>query len=330
MVILRSMNPYKRERPMKKRKLGNSGIEIYPLAFGGNVFGWTVDEPMSFRLLDAFVEAGFSLVDTADVYSRWVPGHNGGESETIIGKWMKLRGNREKVVIATKVGKEMGPDRKGLSKSYIMRAVEDSLKRLQTDYIDLYQSHADDSETPLEETFEAYAQLIMGGKVRAIGASNFTAKRLSQALQLSKNKDYPAYQSLQPLFNLYDRADYEKELEPLCREKGLGVICYFSLASGFLTGKYRSEVDIANSSRRDMVKKYLNERGFRILRGLDRVAKQYNATPARIALAWLINRPGITAPIASATNLDQLRELIEAAKLKLNASSIELLNQASA
>ena len=315
---------------MKKRKLGNSGIEIYPLAFGGNVFGWTVDEPMSFRLLDAFVEAGFSLVDTADVYSRWVPGHNGGESETIIGKWMKLRGNREKVVIATKVGKEMGPDRKGLSKSYIMRAVEDSLKRLQTDYIDLYQSHADDPETPLEETFEAYAQLIMGGKVRAIGASNFTAKRLSQALQLSKNKDYPAYQSLQPLFNLYDRADYEKELEPLCREKGLGVISYFSLASGFLTGKYRSEADIANSSRRDMVKKYLNERGLRILRALDRVAQQYEVTLATVALAWLINRPGITAPIASATNLDQLSELIEATKFKLNPASIALLNQGSA
>ena len=315
---------------MKRRKLGNSGIEIYPLAFGGNVFGWTVGKTMSFSLLDAFVEAGFSLIDTADVYSRWVTGHNGGESEIIIGKWMKRRGNREKVVIATKVGKEMGPDRKGLSKSYIMRAVEDSLKRLHTDYIDLYQSHADDPETPLEETFEAYAQLIKGGKVRAIGASNYTADRLAQALQVSENKGYPAYQSLQPLFNLYDRADYEKDLEPLCREKGLGVICYFSLASGFLTGKYRSEVDIANSSRRDMVKKYLNERGFRILRGLDRVAKQYNATPARIALAWLINRPGITAPIASATNLDQLRELIEAAKLKLNASSIELLNQASA
>ena len=315
---------------MKKRKLGNSGIKLYPLAFGGNVFGWTVTESMSFTLLDAFVEAGFSLIDTADVYSRWVPGHNGGESETIIGKWLKRSGKREKVVIATKVGNEMGPNRKGLSKSYIMRAVEDSLQRLQTDYIDLYQSHADDPETPLEETLEAYAQLIREGKVRIIGASNYTAERLAQALQVSENQGYPAYQSLQPLYNLYDRADYERELEPLCREKGLGVISYFSLASGFLTGKYRSEADVAKSARRDMVKKYLNERGLRILETLDRVAQQYDVTPATVALAWLINRPGITAPIASATNLDQLSELIEATKLKLNPSSIDLLNQASA
>jgi aryl-alcohol dehydrogenase-like predicted oxidoreductase len=315
---------------MEKRKLGHSGIEIYPLAFGGNVFGWTVDESMSFTLLDAFVDAGFSLVDTADVYSRWAPGHNGGESETIIGKWLKRSGKRGKIVIATKVGKEMGPDRKGLSKSYIMRAVEDSLKRLQTDYIDLYQSHADDPETPLEETFEAYAQLIRQGKVRAIGASNFSAQRLSQALQVSKNKGYPAYQSLQPLFNLYDRADYEKELEPLCRENGLGVICYFSLASGFLTGKYRRETDLAKSARHGMVKKYLNERGLRILEALDRVAQLHNVTPATVALAWVINRPGITAPIASATNQDQLTELIAATKLMLNPSSLELLNQASA
>lgn len=315
---------------MKKRTLGNSGIKLYPLAFGGNVFGWTVTESMSFTLLDAFVEAGFSLIDTADVYSRWVPGHKGGESETIIGKWLKRSGKREKVVIATKVGKEMGPDRKGLSKSYIMRAVEDSLQRLQTDYIDLYQSHADDPEIPLEETLEAYAQLIREGKVRIIGASNYTAERIAQALQVSETQGYPAYQSLQPLFNLYDRADYERELEPLCREKGLGVISYFSLASGFLTGKYRSEGDMAKSARGDMVKKYLNERGLRILEALDKVAKQYDVTPATVALAWLINRPGITAPIVSATNLDQLSELIEATKFNLIPSSIDLLNQASA
>jgi aryl-alcohol dehydrogenase-like predicted oxidoreductase len=315
---------------MKKRELGNSGIKVYPLAFGGNVFGWTVTESMSFTLLDAFVEAGFSLIDTADVYSRWVPGHSGGESETIIGKWLKRSGKRKRVVIATKVGKEMGPDKKGLSKSYIMRAVEDSLQRLQTDYIDLYQSHADDPETPLEETLEAYAQLINEGKVRAIGASNYTADRLAQALQVSESQGYPAYQSLQPLYNLYDRADYERALEPLCRKKGLGVICYFPLASGFLTGKYRSEGDMAKSARRDMVKKYLNERGLRILEALSRVAKQYDVTTATVALAWLINRPGITAPIASATNLDQLSELIEATKFKLNPASIDLLNQASA
>ena len=315
---------------MKKRTLGNSGIKLYPLAFGGNVFGWTVTESMSFTLLDAFVEAGFSLIDTADVYSRWVPGHKGGESETIIGKWLKRSGKRKKVVIATKVGKEMGPNRKGLSKSSIMRAVEDSLQRLQTDYIDLYQSHADDPAIPLEETLEAYAQLIREGKVRTIGASNYTAERLAQALQVSDAQGYPAYQSLQPLFNLYDRTDYERELEPLCREKGLGVISYFSLASGFLTGKYRSEGDVAKSARRDMVKKYLNERGLRILGALDRVAQQYDVTLATVALAWLINRPGITAPIVSATNLDQLSELIEATKFNLIPSSIDLLNQASA
>jgi aryl-alcohol dehydrogenase-like predicted oxidoreductase len=315
---------------MKKRTLGNSGIKVYPLAFGGNVFGWTVTESMSFTLLDAFVEAGFSLIDTADVYSRWVPGHNGGESETIIGKWLKRSGKRKKVVIATKVGKEMGPNRKGLSKSSIMRAVEDSLQRLQTDYIDLYQSHVDDPEIPLEETLEAYAQLIREGKVRTIGASNYTAERLAQALQVSEAQGYPAYQSLQPLFNLYDRTDYERELEPLCRKKGLGVISYFSLASGFLTGKYRSEGDVAKSARRDMVKKYLNERGLRILGALDQVAQQYDVTLATVALAWLINRPGITAPIVSATNLDQLSELIEATKFNLIPSSIDLLDQASA
>jgi len=314
---------------MKKRKLGNSGIKVFPLAFGGNVFGWTVDETMSFTLLDAFVAAGFNLIDTADVYSRWVPGHKGGESETIIGKWLKRSGNRARVVIATKVGKEMGPGKKGLSKAYILRAVEDSLQRLQTDYIDLYQSHEDDPQNPLEETYDAYAQLIRDGKVRAIGASNYSAARLAQALQVSEQHGYPGYQSLQPLFNLYDRSDYEGELEPLCREKGLGVICYFSLASGFLTGKYRSEVDVAKSARRDMVKKYVNARGFRILEALDRVAQMHNATPARVALAWLIDRPGITAPIASATNLEQLNELIEAPNLKLSPSAIKILNLAS-
>lgn len=315
---------------MEKRKLGNSGLEVLPLAFGGNIFGWTVDEPTSFKLLDAFLAAGFNLIDTADSYSKWVPGNRGGESETIIGKWLKRSGKRKKVVIATKVGSEMGPNKKGLSKSYILCAVEDSLQRLQTDYIDLYQSHFDDPDTPLEETLEAYAQLIKQGKVRAIGASNYSAERLSQALQVSKKHGYPAYQSLQPLYNLYDRADYETKLEPLCLEKGLGVITYFSLASGFLTGKYHSEKDVAKSARSEFVKKYLNERGFRILKALDQVAKQLNATPARVSLAWLIARPSITAPIASATSLEQLNDLIEATKLKLDHSSRELLNQASA
>jgi aryl-alcohol dehydrogenase-like predicted oxidoreductase len=314
---------------MKKRKLGDSGLEVSPLAFGGNVFGWTADETMSFRLLDAFVAEGFNLIDTADVYARWVKGLEGGESETIIGKWLKRSGKRQSVIIATKVGKEMGPDKKGLSRSYIFQAVEESLRRLQTDYIDLYQSHEDDKQTPLEETLDAFDRLVQDGKVRAIGASNFSAKRLAEALQVSEQYGYPRYQSLQPLFNLYDRADYEKDLEPLCREKGLAVISYFSLASGFLTGKYRSEADLADRARADIVKKYLNERGYRILEALDRVAQQHNVTTAQAALAWLIAQPTITAPIASATNLEQLNQLIHATSLELDASSMALLNQAS-
>ena len=315
---------------MKKRKLGHSDIEVSPLAFGGNVFGWTTDESMSFKLLDAFVEAGFNLIDTADVYSHWAPGNKGGESETIIGKWLQRGGRRDGVVIATKVGNEMGPGRKGLSKPYILRAVEDSLRRLQTDTIDLYQSHGDDPETPLEETLEAYDQLIREGKVRVIGASNYDAKRIDQALQISGQKGFPRYECLQPLYNLYDRADFERELEPLCREQGLGVITYFSLASGFLTGKYRSAEDLADRARADMVKKYLDERGLRILAALDKVARQHGLTPVKIALAWLIAQPSITAPIASATSLEQLQELIEATDVELDGSSVDLLNEASA
>jgi aryl-alcohol dehydrogenase-like predicted oxidoreductase len=315
---------------MKKRKLGNSGLEVAPLALGGNVFGWTADETTSFGLLDAFVAAGGNLIDTADVYSAWVPGNKGGESEAILGKWLKASGNRGKVLIATKVGKEMGPDRKGLSKSYILRAAEDSLRRLQTEYIDLYQSHEDDPGTPLEETLEAYAQLIRQGKVRAIGASNYSADRLREALDVSSRSGYPSYQCLQPLYNLYDRAEYEAELEPLCREKGVGVIPYFSLGSGFLTGKYRSEKDLASRSRGEFVKKYLNDRGFRILDALDQVAARYHSVPAVVSLAWLIARPGVTAPIASATSLDQMTDLIEATTLELDPSSFELLDRASA
>jgi aryl-alcohol dehydrogenase-like predicted oxidoreductase len=316
---------------MKKRKLGNSGLEIAPLAFGGNVFGWTADEPTSFKLLDAFVGSGFNFIDTADVYSRWIPGNPGGESETILGKWLKRSGNRQKVLIATKVGSEMGPGKKGLTKTYILSAVEDSLKRLQTDRIDLYQSHVDDPDTPMEETLEAYAQLIRQGKVRAIGASNFTAERLAQALTVSKQHGWPRYECLQPRYNLYDRADYETQLEPLCVENGLGVIPYFSLAMGFLTGKYRSETDQSKSARgQRVVKTFLNERGLSILSALDQVAKQHDSAPAAVALAWLMARPSITAPIASATNLDQLNDMLAAAKLELDHSSIEHLNQASA
>jgi aryl-alcohol dehydrogenase-like predicted oxidoreductase len=315
---------------MNKRKLGNSGLEISPLVFGGNVFGWTVDEPSSLKLLDAFVAAGFNAIDTADVYSKWVPGHTGGESETIIGKWLKRSRNRDKVIIATKVGMEMGPGKKGLSKAYVLRAAEDSLQRLQTDYIDLYQSHTDDAETPIEETLGAYAQLIAQGKVRAIGASNYKADRFAAALEISKKTGLPRYESLQPLYNLYDRAEYEAELEPLCLKERIGVINYFPLASGFLTGKYRSERDVENRPRARMLKKYLNERGFKILQALDQVAKKYNATPARVSLAWLLARPSITAPIVSATSIEQLNDLIATLDLKLDRSSIELLNAASA
>jgi aryl-alcohol dehydrogenase-like predicted oxidoreductase len=315
---------------MLKRKLGNSVLEVAPLAFGGNVFGWTIDEQNSFKLLDAFTDSGFNLIDTADVYSRWAEGNRGGESETIIGNWLKRTGRREQVIIATKVGMEMGEGRKGLSKAHILRSVDESLKRLQTDYIDLYQSHQDDEETPLEETLETYAQLIEQGKVRAIGASNYSAERLAQALKLSEEQSLPRYESLQPLYNLYSREEYEKELEPLCLEKNVGVINYYSLASGFLTGKYRSESDLQKSPRGAGVKKYLNERGFRILKALDEVAARYNSTPARVAIAWLIARPGITAPIASATSLEQFNDLVEATKLELDDAAIEQLNSASA
>jgi aryl-alcohol dehydrogenase-like predicted oxidoreductase len=315
---------------MIKRMLGKTGMEIAPLVFGGNIFGWTADQAASFMVLDAFAAAGFNSVDTADVYSRWVPGHTGGESETILGEWMKQRGNRSKIIVATKVGMDMGDGKKGLSKSHILRSAEDSLTRLQTDYIDLYQSHNDDPDTPLEETLGAYAQLIKQGKVRAIGASNHKAERLAAALEVSKKNGLPAYQTLQPNYSLIERADYENSLEPLCLKEGLGVINYFPLAGGFLSGKYRSESDAAGKARARNVTKYLNERGFKILAALDQVAKKYNSTPAGISLAWLLARPSITAPIVSATNLDQLKDLISSVELTLDAASIEFLNQASA
>lgn len=315
---------------MKMRKLGKSGLEVSPVAFGGNVFGWTVDESKSFGLLDAFVAAGFNFIDTADVYSKWAPGNQGGESETIIGNWLKRTGKRPQVVIATKVGMEMGPEMKGLSKAYILREVEESLKRLQTDYIDLYQSHRDDPETPLAETLEAYAQLVKEGKARAIGASNYGAERLGEALAASAQHGFPSYVSLQPHYNLYHRSEFEGKLEDICVANGIGVIPYFSLASGFLTGKYRSEADLASGKRGQFVKKYLDERGFRILRALDEVAEALHSTPAKVSLAWLLARPSITAPIASATSTEQLTGLIEAVELKLDEASIDKLNRASA
>jgi aryl-alcohol dehydrogenase-like predicted oxidoreductase len=314
---------------MEKRELGKTGIGVSPLMFGGNVFGWTVDEAASFKLLDAFTDAGLNFIDTADVYSRWVPGNNGGDSEMIIGKWFKQSGKRDKVVLATKVGKDMGDGKKGLAAAYIKQAVEDSLKRLQTDYIDLYQSHDDDPNTPFIETMEAYSQLIKEGKVRVIGASNYKAGRLAEALQVSASNNLAAYQTLQPEYNLYQRQDYETNLEPLCLERGLGVVPFYSLASGFLTGKYRSEADFSKSKRGGGIAKYLNERGFKILAALDQVADQYHTTQASVALAWLMARPGITAPIASATNIDQLNELISATELNLSAEAIGVLNEAS-
>ncbi len=315
---------------MRRRKLGNSGLEVSVLALGGNVFGWTADEAASFRVLDAFTAAGGNLIDTADMYSTWVPGNRGGESEAILGRWMKARRNREEIVLATKVGKEMGPGRVGLSRANILRAAEDSLQRLQTDRIDLYQAHEDDPGTPLEETMDAFAELVRQGKVRAVGASNYAAERLSGALRIGEERGGLRYQSLQPCYNLFDRSDYEASLESLCREKGVGVIPYYSLASGFLTGKYRSEGDLSKGARGEAVRKYMNERGFRILDALDEVARRHGSSPACVALAWLIARPGITAPIASATTPEQLAELVLGTKLELDASSIERLDLASA
>jgi aryl-alcohol dehydrogenase-like predicted oxidoreductase len=316
-------------KDMNKRKLGDSNIEVGPLALGGNVFGWTADETTSFKILDAFVGGGLNLIDTADVYSRWVPGHKGGESETIIGNWLKRSGARQKVVIATKVGMEMDSGEKGLSKSYLLREAEASLRRLQTDYIDLYQSHVDDPNTPMEQTLEAYAHLKNQGKIRIIGASNFSAPRLVHSLELSRRYGFPRYQTLQPEYNLMQRSDYEMNLEPVCIQNRIGVITYFSLASGFLTGKYRSEKDLSLSPRGHAAQKYLNDRGFRVLAALDEVAKEYESTPSRVSLAWLIARPSVTAPIASATSLDQLNDLVEATRLKLKPSAIERLNHAS-
>jgi len=315
---------------MKLRQIGNTGIQVAPLALGGNVFGWTADEETSFKVLDAFVDAGFNLVDTANTYSKWLPGHKGGESETVIGKWFKKSGKRDKVIIATKVGMEMGDGKKGLAKSYILEEVEASLKRLQTDHIDLYQSHQDDANTPLEETLEAYAQLIKQGKVRAIGASNYKADRLSEALKISMQKGIPRYECLQPQYNLYEREDYEKNLEPLVREKNIAVIPYFSLAAGFLTGKYRTEADFGNSPRGGGMKKYFNDRGFRILAALDEVAKEQETSLAAVAIAWLIAKPSITAPIASATSLRQMSHLFLGAELELSQASMAKLDQASA
>jgi aryl-alcohol dehydrogenase-like predicted oxidoreductase len=314
---------------MDMRRLGRSDLMVSPLCFGGNVFGWTADEATSFRLLDGFMAAGCNFIDTADVYSRWVPGHEGGESEVIIGNWMKARGNRSKVVLATKLGSDMGQGKVDLSPAYMERAVEASLKRLRTDHIDLYQSHRDDPATPIEATLGAYKKLVDAGKVRVIGASNFTPARLVESLRCSAEHGLPRYESLQPEYNLMERAGFEAELEGVCQEHGLGVITYFSLASGFLTGKYRSEADLTGA-RGQSAGKHMNERGRKVLAALDEVAKTKGATPARVALAWLIHRPSVTAPIASATSLKQLEDLVAAPTLDLEAASIARLDAASA
>jgi aryl-alcohol dehydrogenase-like predicted oxidoreductase len=313
---------------VKKQPLGRSGIEVAPLAFGGNVFGWTADERTSFELLDRFAGAGFSLIDTADAYSKWIPGHVGGESETIIGNWLARRGRRDDIVVATKVGMEMAPGEKGLTRAYIMKSVDRSLQRLKTDYIDLYQAHIDDPGTPLEETLGAFGELIAAGKVRAIGASNYEPDRLAAALTVSQQHGLPRFETMQPWYNLYDRVQFEGALADLCRREQLGVISYFGLASGFLTGKYRSEKDLEGSARAYRVKTMLNERGLRILAALDAVAADYRAKPSQVALAWLRAR-GVAAPIASATSIAQLDELIGSAELNLDAAAVAKLTAAS-
>ncbi|MBL8713378.1 MAG: aldo/keto reductase [Alphaproteobacteria bacterium] len=316
---------------MQKRPLGHSGLSVAPLCFGGNVFGWTANEKTSFDILDAFTGAGFDFVDTADVYTRWIEGNKGGESETIIGNWFARSGKRKDVVLATKCGMDMGADGKGLSKAHILKSVEGSLKRLKTDYIDLYQSHADDETVPQEETLAAYDTLIKSGKVRAIGASNFTAARLESAVAVAKQNGLPVYASLQPEYNLYDREKFEADLAGVCQKHGIGVIGYYSLARGFLSGKYRSEADLGKSPRGASVQKnYFNDRGWRILKALDEVAAETGANPTQVSIAWLIAQPLVTAPIASATSLAQLEDLMKAAQLNLDDKSLAKLNAASA
>ncbi|MDE8347026.1 MAG: aldo/keto reductase [Acidocella sp.] len=310
---------------MRTKQLGRSGIFLPPVMFGGNVFGWTADTAMSFRLLDELVALGLNAIDTADVYSRWVPGHAGGESEAIIGVWMKERKCRDKVIIATKVGMDLGAGKTGLSAARIRAAVEASLIRLQTDYIDLYQAHTDDAETPLEETLGAFDALIKEGKVRAIGASNYTAARLRAALDVSAAHGLARYESLQPLYNLLDRAAYEAELEPLCLEREVGVINYYALAAGFLTGKYRKQADISTQARGATVARYAKTYGFGMLDVLNAQAQRLGASPAQVAIAWLIARPSVTAPIASATSLGQLAELAAAARLTLDPEAMAAL-----
>lgn len=315
---------------MKKRVLGKTGFEIVPLVFGGNVFGWTIDENRSFQILDAIVDLGLNAIDTADVYSRWAPGNQGGESETIIGKWLKANpSKRDKILIFSKVGADMGGNHKGLSKRWIIQAVEDSLRRLQIDVIDLYQSHWPDPQTSYEETLSAYDQLLKEGKIRAIGASNLNAQQLSDSLTVAKNNNLPAYQTLQPEYNLYDHEQFDKNLRNLVLKENIGVITYYSLASGFLSGKYRSKDDLNQSKRGEKVASYLNKRGMNILNALDKISEKHQATQAEIALAWLMARKEVTAPIASATTIPQLKSLVHALQINLTPDDMTVLDQVS-
>jgi len=313
---------------MQRRTIGTSELQVAPLMFGGNVFGWTADERTSFSILDAFVDHGLNFIDTADVYSAWIDGHVGGESETIIGKWFRESGKRDKIVLATKVG--MLGTRAGLSAANIEAAVNDSLRRLKTDYIDVYFSHIDDAATPLEETLGAYQKLVKAGKVRVIGASNYTGERVAEALAVSKEAGLPAYQVLQPEYNLYNREGYETDIEPVAQAHKLAVVTYFSLASGFLSGKYRSKADTEQAARGSRVEKYMNDRGFRIIDALVDVARRNDTTPATVALAWIIARPSVTAPIASATSVAQLESLAAATRLALPPGDLAALDEASA
>ena len=316
---------------METRRLGTTNLQVAPLMLGGNVFGWTIDAETSFRILDAFVDAGFNFIDTADVYSAWKPGNaGGGQSETILGEWFKRSGKRDKVVLATKVGMDLGEGKKGLARDYIIRAAEASLKRLQTDHIDLYQSHTDDQSVPLEETLSAYRALIEQGKVSVIGASNYKADRLREALQIAKKESLPCYQTLQPEYNLYDRRDFEQNLQPVAKELDLGVVPYFSLASGFLTGKYKTKADSEGKNRGSRVARYFDERGMKILKALEEVANETGTAQASISLAWLLAQSTILAPIASATSTDQLEALLAAPKLKLTEAQLQKLTDASA
>ena len=315
---------------MLMRQVGRTDLQVSALCFGGNVFGWTCDEETSFAVLDAFVAGGGNFIDTADVYSAWAPGHSGGESEVILGKWLAQRKNRDQVVIATKVGAQMGSGEQGLSRKHIMQGVEDSLRRLQTDHIDLYQAHVDDQNVPLEETLEAFNQLVKAGKVRYIGASNYSAERLTEALKISSEQGYARYECIQPPYHLLNRATFEQALEPLCVEQQIGVITYSSLASGFLTGKYRTNQQLPSSPRAQGIQqKYMNEQGFTVLEQVEKIAKAHNATMTQVALAWILARPGITAPIASATSVEQTRELLQAPALNLSQDEIQALDKAS-